>query len=233
MPDAEPRRHGPVLPGLLIAACLIAFVLLRDPSTTSTKLRQFVSDLRADDSTSYAFILEDPKGRPVGWDPCTPIDYVVNPQGAPRGWERTVDEAISVVEKASGFDFVSDGTTQNREFEQRVAPNVLIAWAGPEEVTDLAGNAAGIGGSTPLRSEGRTRFVSGVVVLDQGEYDVMVRTGRAKAMTLILAHELGHVLGLDHVEDESQLMTRKYTGQSGFGDGDRAGFRALHDLTCS
>ena len=54
----------------------------------------------------------------------------------------------------------------------------------------------------------------------------MERSGDgSRASELILAHELGHVLGLDHVDDAGELMNAEYVGQYGFGPGDREGLQ--------
>jgi predicted Zn-dependent protease len=109
---------------------------------------------------------------------------------------------------------------------------VLVAWADAVEVPDLEGATAGIGGSTPAQVSNRVRFVTGVVVLDRESYNRMERTGDRTSEVLILAHELGHVLGLDHVDDPDELMNAEYRGQTGFGPGDLEGLRQLHALPC-
>ncbi len=83
-----------------------------------------------------------------------------------------------------------------------------------------------------MRSGGRIHFVTGIVVLDTEAYDRMEVTGETTAERLILAHELGHVLGLDHVDDIGELMNAEYVGQNGFGPGDREGLKQLHALPC-
>ena len=110
---------------------------------------------------------------------------------------------------------------------------MLIAWANSDEVPDLEGSTAGIGGSTPARVRQRVQFVTGMVVLDTDAYDRMELRGDERSQELILAHELGHVLGLDHVDDVGELMNAEYVGQDGFGPGDRDGLQRLHDLPCS
>ena len=110
---------------------------------------------------------------------------------------------------------------------------MLIAWANSDEVPDLEGSTAGIGGSTPARVHRRVEFVTGVVVLDTDAYDRMEQRGDEQSEELILAHELGHVLGLDHVDDVDELMNAEYVGQDGFGPGDRDGLQRLHDLPCA
>ena len=48
-------------------------------------------------------------------------------------------------------------------------------------------------------------------------------SGRAGQATTIVQHELGHVVGLDHVDDPGQLMYRSNKGQVNLGPGDVEG----------
>ena len=84
-----------------------------------------------------------------------------------------------------------------------------------------------------VRVGGRIHFVTGMVVLDADAYSQMESSGREQAERLILEHELGHVLGLDHVDDTRELMNAEYVGQPGFGPGDTQGLRELHSLPCT
>ena len=229
------RSSGPVLPGLLVVFALLLFVAFKSPTATGDRLRRLVDDMRG--TSTYAFVLDGPDNRPVGWDPCEPIHYVVNPEGAPSDWKDVVENGIETVEDASDFDFTYDGESDDRQFGQRPVKDdgahpVLIAWATPAEEPKLSGKAVGIGGSTPAQRGGKVRFVAGIVVLDAEAAKQMMLGGRSKDQELILAHELGHVLGLDHVDDTGELMNPQYVGQRGFGDGDKDGLAILHDIPC-
>jgi hypothetical protein len=231
------RTSGPVLPGLLISGILAGLVMLHDPGMTGYRFRQLADHLTGKGGGSYAFVVTTADGDPVGWNHCNPIRYVVNPAGAPDEWEDTIRGGVAEVAEASGFEFQYDGTSTDRAFQDRVSdpadpPPVLIAWADSDEVPDLAGSTAGIGGSTPARINQQVQFITGMVVLDTNAYDRMEQQGDERSEELILAHELGHVLGLDHVDDVGELMNAEYVGQSGFGPGDRDGLEKLHDLPC-
>ena len=69
------------------------------------------------------------------------------------------------------------------------------------------------------------RYVVGKVSLDSNLRDPF-------ATQMVLEHELGHVLGLDHTDDERQLMYAGTSGQQGFGKGDINGLKRLHDVPC-
>jgi len=235
---ARPRRTtGPVLPGLLISGILAGLVMLHDPGMTGYRFRHLLDQLPGRDHGSYAFINTTTNGDPVGWDHCKPIHYVVNPEGAPEQWEQIVRGAVATTSEASGFEFKYDGTSDDRSLDRRSGdaadpPPVLISWADATEVPDLAGSTAGIGGSSPASVNNRLRYVTGMVVLDTAAYDELALEGDEESEELILAHELGHVLGLDHVDDTGELMNAKYIDQDGFGPGDRKGLERLHELPC-
>jgi predicted Zn-dependent protease len=55
--------------------------------------------------------------------------------------------------------------------------------------------------------------------------------GRENVQAVVM-HELGHVLGLDHVDDPGELMHGENVGQTEFGPGDRAGLTALGAGRC-
>jgi hypothetical protein len=189
----------------------------------------------------YEFVRTQPSrpDAPVAYDPCRPIHYVINLKGAPDDGARLVRDAVTETSRATGLRFVSDGTTTespsgdrdpyqpNRYSEARWAP-VLIAWRDARSYPTLDGSVAGIGGSTAVSTtSGDYVLVTGQIVLDREQLSsasgVPSDTVRA-----IIQHELGHVVGLDHVTDRSQLMFSESEFNVGdFGDGDRRGLRRV------
>jgi hypothetical protein len=77
--------------------------------------------------------------KPVAWDPCRPIHYVVNPAGQPPGGQQLIADAVARVSEATGLRFVADGPTtetprkrrnpyQPKRYGDRWAP-VVIHWS--------------------------------------------------------------------------------------------------------
>jgi hypothetical protein len=183
---------------------------------------------------TYEFLLVARSGGAVGWDPCVPISYVVNPAGAPADWEAITEHAVSEISEASGFDFTYDGTSASRPRDDSIrGAALLIAWADPEEFPDLAGPAAGVAYTNPIIKGTRSYLADGAIALDEKAYARMATDGETRASELILEHQLGHVLGLADVEDTGELMNTEYVGQDGFGPGDLVGLSKVHDVPCS
>ncbi|MGH9188112.1 MAG: matrixin family metalloprotease [Acidimicrobiales bacterium] len=95
---------------------------------------------------------------------------------------------------------------------------------------------AGIGGSgwVPVPSNNAKVYVSGLVTLDGPQFEEILQRpdGRDQARAVIL-HELGHLAGLDHVEDSTQLMNAVGSQDvTGFAVGDLIGLAELGRGAC-
>ena len=178
-------------------------------------------------------------GRPIRWNPCEPIHYVVNPREAPPGSLQDVQEAISRVSVDTGMTFVFDGSTteipqSDRSsylpalYGERWAP-VVIAWA-DESQTDIPfhdGEDLFAAVSKPLPPPDQTpQFVSGWVVINAVNNNPPGWTSPASQGPTIL-HELGHIVGLDHVSSKAELMEPSGGDVTDFGPGDLAGLELL------
>lgn len=197
----------------------------------------------AEESSNFRYLLTLPDNAPVAWDPCRPIRYVVNDRTAPREGSRLLREAIREISDATGLRFVWESDVDEPpsmgrsgfdpgRYGDRWSP-VLIAWSDAAEYPGLAGPVLGRAGPvTAFRPSDPSQlvYVSGELTLD-GEalhQQLEDHAGGYEMVKALIVHELGHLVGLDHVEDEMQVMNR-YTvhGVNGLGRGDRAG---LHQL---
>jgi Matrixin len=195
----------------------------------------------------YRFLeLEDNgSGRPVRWDPCRPIHYVIRPDGAPPGGQLAIEQAIARMEQVTGLRFSSDGTTGEAPRPNRPAMDqgrygnrwspVLIAWTDPAEYPGMTGYA-GLGGPDTVAGSaaGSRRYVSGVILLNRDHLASVARWNAGQdRLDAVVLHEFGHLIGLDHVTDPAQLMYRQPSPHAGgFGDGDRRGLALLSDGPC-
>ncbi len=195
-------------------------------------------------SGSYQFLATNGDGTPVGYSPCRPLHYVVNASLAPAGAERLVDDAIQTISRATGIRFISDGATteapsqsrapfQAAAYGDRWAP-LLIAWTTPEQAPQLKGPVIGTGGSTHFSfDDGPKSFVTGSLELDAPQIaEDLVRADGAAYATAVILHELGHVMGLEHVDDPVQLMYREIGTPDGLAAGDLNGLHELGRAQC-
>lgn len=188
----------------------------------------------AESADGYRLWAERTDGTPVRWDPCEPVDWVLNPEGAPDGAVDLVRRAVAQVGEATGLEFRYLGTTDEQPRDGRPTMDadrygrdwspVLVAWTSPSEDTALEPSDQGV--AVPVAVNGV--FVTAQVLLNQDRWLSPDFTERSVSWGGVLVHEFGHVVGLDHVEDTDELMHR-YAGRGpvAFGPGDRAGLEAV------
>ncbi len=239
---------------LALSAAILAGVVLAGPGDEMAAVRRLLGiggDPLGEPADvapggEYAFLRHQPRDAdaPVTWDPCREIRFEVNADGAPDGTEETVALVRSAVEEVSsvtGLQFDYLGLTDRRpawkeEFLPAVsrAP-VLVSWATAEEVDELAGDVAGVGGAVaaPSASSNRLRYVSGGVTLDSDAFDDLEDEPDGDAyQRAILLHELGHLVGLGHVDSPAELMYPDDVGHLGFRRGDLNGLVRLGQGEC-
>lgn len=253
MPTAasRPRRRkggSPFLAAFVVVGTLLVAMTALQPGSqflTTMRLLGIAPDRYGSPpeytpgAGDYAFLQTQRGGdQPVGYDPCVPIEYVVNTAGAPGSWESLVTTAVAHTEWATGLDFVFQGSTDERPFDARQAGSlmprnqpVVIGWGDSDEFPDLAGDVAGLGGSASVVDDfGRQYFDTGSIVLDT---DVFSAAGVSSAqLQAILDHEFGHLVGLDHVDSTAELMHARSTERLGYGDGDLEGLARLGSIPC-
>ena len=189
---------------------------------------------------AFAFSATQPgrSDEPVGYSPCEPLEVVINDDQAPDGVEGLVEDALDEVATLTGLRIVLVGPSDELPTPDGSRPldsPALIAWTDPEQVPALEGRVAGLGGSTvveePLRS--RVWFRTGQVALDSPDLtEILDRPDGSEQVLAIVRHEIGHLVGLDHTPDGSQLMHSENVGVAEFQAGDRRGLARLGSIRC-
>ncbi|VXC10131.1 Peptidase M10A and M12B matrixin and adamalysin [Arthrobacter sp. 9V] len=193
---------------------------------------------------SYKFLATNDDGTPVGYSPCRPLHYVVNNATAPAGSDALLTTALANISAASGIQFINDGTTdelpvdkrepyQPAKYGDRWAP-LLISWTTPEAAPALAENVIGTGGSTMYSlNKGPKSYITGSLELDTPQVmELLASPGGADYVLAVMQHELGHVVGLDHVDDPIQLMYPEIGAPDGLAAGDLNGLHLLASAPC-
>lgn len=238
MGERQGSGCGGVVATLMVLALVISGTVWLSPVLDLDDVRRTVithdglDGVEGSGGDGYTFLATTDRGAPITWACGADIELVVNPEGAPREYSDLVAGAVETVNAASSFTFVVVGESGDRDFFDRLRGPVLLGWADEDEVPQLAGPTAGLGGAAYLTGPGGSgRAVGGSVVLDTD----LPRGGWFRGgidEEVVLVHELLHVLGLGHTDDQSQLMAAQHVGQSGLGQGDLDGIRALEEAAC-
>jgi hypothetical protein len=183
--------------------------------------------------------------RGARWDPCQPIRYVVSGVPPFAGAAKLLKSAITEVSRTTGLMFVYAGSTSELASERRApyqpdrygkrwAP-VLVAWTDPSAVERLNGPVVGLGGGDAVTPPGDVaRIVSGIVYLDAADLAIMLQRPSGQSdVRAVMLHELGHLVGLQHVNDPTAIM---YPAESeavpNFSSGDLRGLASTGNGPC-
>lgn len=172
-------------------------------------------------------------GSPVRW--CAPMHVVVNPTGGPPDALAAVRTAVAHVSAAAGLPVTVDGTTRSSPTADYPKPGrpVLVAWVRPG--TGPLANDGSAGVSEPAwvdAPDGSSRYVSGLIVLNEAQTDLIEHGYATNREVALLEHELGHILGLGHVPDPGEVMNPTVGAAADLGAGDRAGLHAVGGRGC-
>lgn len=195
------------------------------------------------DDGSFAYLMHQPDGAPVTWSPCRPIHYVVRTAGMPSTGLDELASAMAEVSADTGIAFVYDGTTdedpgaarssyQPARYGNRWAP-VLMSWVTEAEDPFLTEQVLGITyPSQMLTGSGGSVYVSGQVEIGVSHLAAIRRESGQDMARPVLLHELGHLMGLAHVDSRDQLMYPYLQARRTFTDAERTGLRSLGSGPC-
>jgi hypothetical protein len=176
----------------------------------------------------------------VRFDPCETLHVRVNLTHAPPSGLADLGEVFQQVAAATGISIHLDGATgevpqvdrglTNPGYGPGFAP-VVVDWAEPGETGyPLGPGDLGYGGSEWVTNrDGFPVYVTGAVVVNAsaGLAPGFAPAGQ-ESDGKVLLHEFGHVLGLGHVPDTSEVMfPDPGQGPPAYGPGDLAGLARL------
>lgn len=180
--------------------------------------------------------------RVLRWNGCQQITYKVNLASVPSGSRTAVlgetHAAVRALAARTGFGFTYRGaTTEVPRYGSSAAQTaeVVVAYTVPAKTNyPLAGATAGYGGYlanswstwTGKQYTYGAAITRGFVTIDTPDA-LRLKAGFGPGATRgnLLLHELGHVVGLDHVANTAALMNPALTplAPNGYALGDRAG----------
>ena len=196
-------------------------------------------------SAEYTFLGRSLLGGPVRWDPCETITYGLDLRQAPAYAAADAAEAIERVADATSLELVETAPgvgsldpTFSRMVERErgitdLGPDMVIVWTSHERyerLRDVHDLKRSIATTFPFVTGGvRSRLIGAIVLVDSrttrpGGYGGWWSHGPT------LLHEMGHAVGLGHVDDAGEIM---YDGQqptltmSDWGQGDLEGLGRL------
>jgi len=161
------------------------------------------------------------------WNPCRTHTYKVNLAAVPSASRSAVLAetltALRTLAAKTGMSFAYKGTTTEVPRPANIAQqsaDLVVAYTTPAKTSYLSGEANGYGGfiadmtttttttGTGTKSTYTTAIVKGFVVIDTPS---MLRVytpgfGAGQRRGNLLLHELGHAVGLGHVNDARLLM---------------------------
>ena len=171
----------------------------------------------------YTFIghRDQAQTMPVQWNACAPIPWRWNRGGSPDSDLAFLQAGFASVTKQTGIAFAYQGTTTNDVYGGESSEFVSVGFTSMFE--------AGLAG--PQIRPGSVHLTGGTVALSD-LFSGQSFDGTSFA-SLVMVHEVGHLLGLGHVRSPREMMTIGYLEDSHtsatFKAGDLAGFARTLD----
>ena len=156
---------------------------------------------------TYVFSNLDANGLPVKFEPCATIPWSVRGTDAEMALTRLGIEILASTTRLTFKEVAPDSYRPLLDDlpKSPTVTGIAVAWYDESQAPELAGNVAGLTHSqTWTQGNRQWRSFSGIGIERQPNDPLVVRGGLSAWVVLI--HELGHAVGLGHVEDKVQIM---------------------------
>jgi hypothetical protein len=185
-------------------------------------------------------------GSPVAWDCSQPIHVSMNASALPDDLRREVmtelTAVLGTISARSPFRLSLVSATERvpttqwgrQWFASQSEPPVIFFVGDPSRSDLWLPGKAAVGGLFPMQVDDRgTRAAAGFVIIDIDQLDDYYPGHGYRSRGALFTHELLHVLGLDHTDHPSSMMTPRVSDSSGeLGEGDLAALRHLAAVGC-
>ena len=226
-------------PGFNGSAVLPSAIVSDDMSAVASQRNVEVSSTALDLRLHFSFIGEEEitekAEAPYRWDPCTDIRFATNFKLATPVQIASFHEALDIVEQTTGLNFVNTGSFAgghdgwddmegNFQVEDGRSVGSFDAFFGvyTRYTDDVLRDKMAYANVTwrSTETDSRDWIVHGYAVMmnDPWWADDMELSRQ------VWLHEIGHLVGLGHVTDKDEIMSRTpLESSSSFGEGDLAG----------
>jgi hypothetical protein len=219
-----------------------------EPETVENHSHNHGEALELKPGGEFTVIFEDetPETMPR-WDPCTFPTYAIN-KGSSEPAENIVRDGFELddadllrqaferTEELSGLRFLylsktSDTYEKSEDYSTNLGKaDVLVQYLREDEyrvAAEESGLSTSIAFAGPLarRVIGETGYlVAGRIIINADEIQRLLDEGREEIIAAAYLHEIGHLIGLGHVENPDALMFGGPSYFDTFTEGDKLGF---------
>ncbi|HET6916273.1 MAG TPA: hypothetical protein VFH56_09320 [Acidimicrobiales bacterium] len=165
---------------------------------------------------NYAYEVTNGAGQPARWNPCDALHYAVVSSGAPTGWQNDVTNDINQVSAATGISFVNDGTYSSTSAVPS-SSKIVLSW-----VPSLSSSGGDTIGLTTYWYYNTSGFVPQMASAQIQLLTSLKAGGGYSGEQPVLLHELGHAMGLAHV-NAAEVMNPVDQGYGSYMGGDLNG----------
>lgn len=150
---------------------------------------------------SRYFVRLDVAGNPARWDPCSSLRWKIAGTRPSARLRKATAEAMRQIASTAGLRFVYAGRATKAEFASPPRNTIVIGSSSSLGVANAGGIASLLYEDS---TTGTVSIVGARVVINP----VVVRTGTRLSRMLrpIVLHEVGHAIGLAHVDDPAEIM---------------------------